>query len=222
MNAHVISPSLKDFVRYQVGSEMSLLRKVLPWLCPFSASSTSEQEWELQALLPLGFLQEAALCTPGCSILQGFLYLGGVWCWELSHTGTAWAFQLETAHPELLALVPHHLLGNKPVFHWGMVWNRVTQKNPAWSTQLCPNLHCTQQKHHIPFQQKAWRLFWVTCRVRLVWELKLLIKTILEPWAAEHFGSFATVGLFPLTSDEISNSWWAALGFPVLQLCSVL
>lgn len=154
MNAHVISPSLKDFVRYQVGSEMSLLRKVLPWLCPFSASSTSEQEWELQALLPLGFLQEAALCTPGCSILQGFLYLGGVWCWELSHTGTAWAFQLETAHPELLALVPHHLLGNKPVFHWGMVWNRVTQKNPAWSTQLCPNCIAPSRNTTFPSSRK--------------------------------------------------------------------
>lgn len=88
-------------------------------------------------------------------------------------------------------------LGTK-LFHWGMLWNRVTQKNLPGATSSVQTLHCTPQKRRVPFQQKAWMLVWVTCRNR-GWfgRLNFLIRTILEPWADEHFGSFATVGLFP-------------------------
>lgn len=152
MNAHVISPSLKDFVRYQVGSEMSLLRKVLPRLCPFSANSI---------VVLLNRNESCRLCSRwdscrklfyahlGVASCRAFLYLSGVWCWELSHTGTSWAFQLKTDHPVLLTMVPHHLLGNKTVFHWGMLWNRVAHKKscmewPAlYKPCIAPNRNAT-------------------------------------------------------------------------------
>lgn len=98
-----------------------------------------------------------------------------------------------------------------------------TQKILHGVTSSVQTLHCTQQKRHVPFQQKAWMFVWVTCGSR-GWfgKLNFLIKTVVELWADEHFGSFAAVGLFPLTSDDISNSLWTALGFPVLQLCCLL
>lgn len=226
MNAHVISPSLKDFVRYQVGSAMSLLRKVLPQLCPFSANSI---------VVLLNRNESCRLCSRwdwcrklfcahlGVASCGAFLYLSGVWCWELSSTGTSWAFQLKTDHPVLLTMVPHHLLGNKTLSLRDVVKSCDTQKVLHGVTSSVQTLHCTQQKRRVPFQQKAWMFVWVTCRNR-GWfgKSNFLIKTILELWADEHFGSFAAVGLFPLTSDDISNSLWTALGFPVLQLCCLL
>lgn len=180
------------------------------------------------ALLSSWIEMRAAGCAPAgigagsCSVHTWLEHLAGlfvsVWCWELSNTGTGWAFQLETDHPVLLTMVPHHLLGNKTVFHWGMLWNPVTQKNLHGATSSVETLHCTRQKCHVPFQQQAWLLIWVTCRNRGWFGMfNFLIKIILELWADEHFGSFATVSLFPLTSDALSNSLRTALALPVLS-----
>lgn len=150
MNAHVISPSLKDFVRYQVGSEMSLPRKVLPRPCPFSANSIA---------VLLNRNESCRLCSRwdscrklfcahlGVASCRAFLYPSGVWCWELSNTELAGPFSSR------LTALCHWLWyliicwGTK-LCHWGMLWNRVAQKNlrgVTSSVQTCiaPNRNAT-------------------------------------------------------------------------------
>lgn len=173
-------------------------------------------------MLPLGFLQELFCAHLGVAPCRAFLCLWGVWCWELSNTGTSWAFQLETDHPVLLTLVPPHLLGNKTLSLRDVVKSCDTKK-PARSNQLCTNpaLHPTEIPCSLPAESLDVCLGDMQ-EQRLVWKVKLPDKNCFGAWADEHFGSLATVGLFLLTSDDISNSFWTALALPVLQLCCLL
>lgn len=98
-----------------------------------------------------------------------------------------------------------------------IVWHKKTLHGVPSSVQTCiaPSRNTT-----FPSSRKPGGCFGWHAGIEAGLGVKALDKNY--SGAVEHFGSFATVGLFPLTSDEISNSWWAALGFPVLQLCSVL
>lgn len=149
---NVPSPSLKDFVRYQLSSEMSLPMKVLPCLGPFSADST---------VVLLNRNASCRLCSRwdscrkllcahlGVASCRAFLYLSGA---ENSHTQEL--AQLETEHPVLLTLVPHHLLGSKTLSLRDVVKSCDTTE-AAWSNQLCatPALHPTEIPHSLPAER---------------------------------------------------------------------
>lgn len=138
---------------------------------------------------PLGFLQEAVLCTPGCSILQGFSV--PVWCLVL-RTQTQELVGPFSSRPSTLCHCLWYLiicLATKVSFTEGcceILWHKI----PAWSAQLCANpaLHPAARPRSLP--AKAWPFVWGACRSGgCLGRLNSLIKTILELWADEHFGS---------------------------------
>lgn len=106
---------------------------------------------------PLGFLQEAALCTPGCSILQGFSV--PVWCLVL-RTQTQELVGPFSSRLTPLCHWPWYLiicLATK-LFRWGILWNPVTQKILHGVPSSVQTLHCAV------LPATAWLFVWVTCR----------------------------------------------------------
>lgn len=163
---------------------------------------------------PLGFLQKAVLCTPGCSILQGFSV--PVWCWELKHRN--W---LGLSARDWAPCVTHYGTSSSA---WQQNCLSLRDAVKSCDTKVLHGvpssvqaLQCSQQRGHVPFQPELAVCVGDVQEWRLLGEVELLDKN--------YFGAvgwWAFWLLFPLPSDEISNSLWAALAFPVLQLCSLL
>lgn len=132
---------------------------------------------------PSGFLQEAALCTPGCSIFRAFCTCG-VSGAESSHTQelagpfsstlptlSSWLGTSSSAWEQTCLSLKDGVKScdtKKPCMEF-----------PALSK---PALHPAETPHSLPAESLEVALGDMQ-EQRLVWELKLLIKTILEPWS---------------------------------------
>lgn len=150
MNAHVTSPSLKDFVRYQAGSEV----KVLPWLCPFSANSTVVLlNRELQALLPWDSCRRLFCAHLGVASCRAFLYLSGVWCWELRHRNWLGLSARDRA-PCVTAYGTSSSAWQQKCLSLRDVVKSCDTKFLHGVPSSVQTLHCTQQQGHVPFQPK--------------------------------------------------------------------
>lgn len=190
MNAHVISPSLKDFVRYQVSSEMSLLTKVLPWLCPFSANSTA---------VLLNREESCRLCSRWDSCRKLFCaHLGVASCRAFLVSGAENSQTQELVGPfsSRLTTLCHWLCTSSSAreqicLSLRDVVKSCDTKNPAWSNQLCTNpaLHPAETPHPLPACKQPGCLFGWHAGMEAGLGGWTSIKSILELWADQHFGS---------------------------------